>query len=154
MPIEDLRFVRSAMNLFRQVLRVERPREALKIAHIRHHDLHAGHAEEIVAGTPQARSLLLLGSDDGGLDAVLWDCTAGRIKITLDRDQIVHILEGEVTVHERDGRVHDLKAGDVAFLPLGAETEWHVAKYVRKLAVHRSPLALRTHLKQKLERAR
>jgi uncharacterized cupin superfamily protein len=91
----------------------------------------------IVDGNPVARSLCLTRSHDGQFSSGLWDCTAGKFHFTYFCDEIVHILEGEVIVEEA-GKIHVLRAGDVALFPQGLTALWTVPKYVRKFAIFRS----------------
>ncbi len=97
----------------------------------------------VKTGTPVARAITLTESPDGLLTTGIWDCTAGTFTWIFQTDEIVHILEGEVTV--RDGStVHELKPGSVCYFPQGLETTWEVRQYVKKtfvlLAPHRSRL--------------
>jgi uncharacterized cupin superfamily protein len=97
----------------------------------------------IKEGTPMARALTLTESPDGLLTTGIWDCTAGRFTWIFGTDEIVHILEGEVTVVDGD-RTHHLVPGSVCYFPQGLETVWSVPKYVKKTfvlrAAYRSPL--------------
>jgi uncharacterized protein len=95
-------------------------------------------AADIVSGDPRARSVQMIASADGKFDCGIWECTRGRFKIKYRSDELVHILEGEVTVHVGD-KAHALAAGDVAYFPAGTEAEWDVTSDVRKLWVYRTP---------------
>lgn len=89
-------------------------------------------------GTPVARAVTLTESPDKLLTTGIWDCTAGTFTWIFQTDEIVHILEGEVTV--RDGtKVHKLVPGSVCYFPQGLETIWEVPKYVKKTFVLRAP---------------
>ncbi|NJN80282.1 MAG: DUF861 domain-containing protein [Anaerolineales bacterium] len=88
-------------------------------------------------GNPTARSIPLAKAGDGNLSCGLWDCQAGKFTFIYGCDEIVHILEGEVIIEERDA-TYTLKPGDVAFFPEGLETVWTVPKYVKKFAIFRS----------------
>jgi uncharacterized protein len=88
-------------------------------------------------GTPVARSLTLSRSPDSLLTAGLWDCTAGQFIWIFRRDEIVHVLEGEVRVHDGDV-THVLVPGCVAYFPHGLETVWEVPTYVKKAFVLRA----------------
>lgn len=85
----------------------------------------------IKTGGPVARSVTLSTSPDGLLTAGLWDCTAGTFTWIFRRDEILHILEGEVRVHDGPTR-HVLVPGCVAYFPRGLETIWEVPTYVKK----------------------
>lgn len=54
-------------------------------------------------------------------------------------DEIVHILDGEVTIAGSDGQTVILRSGDTAYFPHGASTVWDVPDYVRKFATTRIP---------------
>ncbi len=87
---------------------------------------------------PSARTLSRIKSPDGYFVSGLWDCTAGTLEITFDFDELVHILEGEVTVRA-DGAEQRLLPGSVAFFPNGLVTTWEIPRYLRKMYVHRYP---------------
>jgi len=92
----------------------------------------------IKEGSPVARAVTLSESPDSLLTAGLWDCTAGTFTWIFGCDEIVHILEGEVRVH--DGTTtHVLVPGSVAYFPAGLETIWEVPRYVKKSFILRAP---------------
>lgn len=94
-------------------------------------------AADILDGAPMARSreVAELGT---GLSVWLWDCTAGRFRWHFSGcDEIVHIVEGAVTVTDEEGGVVHLRAGDVAAFSAGTSAVWEVEDYVKKVAVTR-----------------
>jgi uncharacterized cupin superfamily protein len=91
----------------------------------------------IKEGAPVARSVTLSRSPDSLLTAGLWDCTAGTFTWIFRRDEIVHILEGEVRVHQGN-RTVVLIPGTVTYFPRGLETVWEVPTYVKKAFVLRA----------------
>jgi uncharacterized cupin superfamily protein len=91
----------------------------------------------IKEGAPVARSVTLSKSPDGLLTAGLWDCTAGTFTWIFRRDEIVHIVEGEVRVHDGP-TTHVLVPGCVAYFPCGLQTIWEVPAYVKKAFVLRA----------------
>ncbi|MGH7280287.1 MAG: cupin domain-containing protein [Polyangiaceae bacterium] len=101
--------------------------------------LHPIEPRLITEGAPTARLLTLTESSDKLLSSGIWDCTAGKFKWVYELDEIVDILEGEVTVRDlSNGQLHRLRAGDGGFFPQGAITEWHVPHYVKKFFVVRA----------------
>ena len=92
----------------------------------------------IKEGAPVARAVTLSKSPDSLLTAGLWDCTAGTFTWIFGRDEIVHVLEGEVRVHDGN-TTHVLVPGSVAYFPRGLETVWEVRTYVKKAFVLRAP---------------
>lgn len=93
---------------------------------------------DIVSGDPRARSVNMLASADGHFDCGVWECSPGKFRISYRSDELVHILEGHVTV-VAGGKTHVLAAGDVAYFPAGTEAEWDVTRHVKKLWVYRTP---------------
>ena len=89
-------------------------------------------------GDPRARSVNMLASADGHFDCGVWECSPGKFRIRYRSDELVHILEGNVTVFA-GGSTHALTAGDVAYFPAGTEAEWDVKHHVKKLWVYRTP---------------
>jgi uncharacterized protein len=94
--------------------------------------------EWIIAGTPVARAKNLTLTADKNFSSTVWDCTAGSFRWHFGSDEVVHILDGEVTVETGDGGTRLLKPGDVALFPKGLVSIWVVHKYVKKLALHRT----------------
>ena len=94
-------------------------------------------ASSVLAGNPRARVKLLAQASDQEVHAALWDCTAGKFKWHFRSDELVHILEGDVTVTS-EGSTRHLKLGDVAYFSAGTDSVWDVQNYVKKLAVLRS----------------
>ncbi|HEY6562017.1 MAG TPA: cupin domain-containing protein [Polyangiaceae bacterium] len=80
----------------------------------------------------------MIASMDGQFDCGVWECSPGRFRIRYRSDELVHILEGNVTVHVGSS-THSLSAGDVAYFPAGTDAEWHVIAHVKKLWVYRTP---------------
>lgn len=94
----------------------------------------------IIDGRPEARSAEWSRSVDGTTTTNVWDCTAGRFRWFFAVDEIVHIMDGSVTVSSEDHPARTLIAGDAALFRAGTWSEWHVESYVRKHAI------LRRHL--------
>lgn len=108
--------------------------------------------ELILEGAPRARSVRLAVSADQAFVTFLWECSRGAFRKVQRSDESLQILEGSVTIRERDGRSYTLRPGDVAQLPLGLEAEWTIADRVRKLSVYRSDPTLPELLRARLRR--
>ena len=93
----------------------------------------------ILEGNPIARNNILSRSADGAATTILWECTAGRFRWFYDIDETVYVIEGGVVVKDAAGVTRRLNAGDSLYFPKGARAEWHVEKYVRKIAFCRVP---------------
>jgi uncharacterized cupin superfamily protein len=94
----------------------------------------------ILEGNPIARNTVLSRSADGTASTLIWDCTAGRFNWFYDVDETIYVIEGGVIVKDPAGTARRLSVGDTIFFPAGARAEWHVEKYIRKIAFCRTPL--------------
>ena len=94
----------------------------------------------ILEGNPQARLAEWSKSIDGTTTTNVWDCTAGRFRWYFAVDEIVHIMDGSVTVSSDDHAPRTLIPGDAALFRAGTWSEWHVDNYVRKHAILRQHL--------------
>jgi hypothetical protein len=88
----------------------------------------------ILSGTPTARNRVLFNSSDTSGWTMLWDCTAGEFRWQYRVDEIIHFLEGSVTVTDESGVTTTYGPGDVTCFRAGTAATWHVESYVRKLA--------------------
>lgn len=93
---------------------------------------------QVISGNPQARVKLLAQASDEEVSAAVWDCTAGKFKWHFRSDELVHILDGAVTIKVANGPERHFKPGDVAWFPAGTDSVWHVDHYVKKMAVIRN----------------
>jgi uncharacterized cupin superfamily protein len=63
----------------------------------------------------------------------VWGSTPYRRKaIPFPRHELMHLLEGEVTLTDPDLGAQHFKAGDTFFVPMGANVEWHNKVPVKK----------------------
>lgn len=70
----------------------------------------------------------------GQLTIGVWDSTPYRRKvIDFPRHELMHILEGEVTLTEEGGAPQTFRAGDTFFVPLGCRGDWVTTGYIRKI---------------------
>jgi uncharacterized cupin superfamily protein len=64
----------------------------------------------------------------------IWDSTPYHRKtINFPRHELMHILEGEVTITEEGFAPQTFKAGDSFFVPMGTRCDWHTTRYIRKI---------------------
>ena len=64
----------------------------------------------------------------------VWDTTAHRRKPRPSPcHELMHILEGSVTLTDGAGHPHSFVAGDTFFVPLGAVCGWECSAYLRKV---------------------
>ncbi len=94
----------------------------------------------ILAGNPVTRSKFIGRGADGAAITHVWECTAGRFRWEYPFDETIYLIEGSVTVKDQSGICRTVNAGDTIFFPAGSSAEWCVARYVRKIALSRTPL--------------
>jgi len=103
----------------------------------------AGPAPELLASAPPAQRDKQYFADLTAQWTVgVWDSTAYHRKtISFPRHELMHILEGEVTLTEEGGPAQTFKAGDTFFVPMGARCDWKSTGYVRKIYCIMQPKA-------------
>lgn len=71
---------------------------------------------------------------DGRFTVGVWDTTGySRKLIDFPRHELMHLIEGSVTLTDQAGDKHVFKAGDTFFVPLGAPNAWTCSDYLRKI---------------------
>ena len=98
------------------------------------------HSAWVIEGNPISKNKLLSFSADGTASTMMWDCTAGRFNWYYDVDETLYVIEGAAIIKDSSGVAHHLGVGDTAYFPAGSRAEWHVERYVRKIAFCRTPL--------------
>lgn len=84
-------------------------------------------------GLPIQRIHNYLTEPTGQMIAGVWDTTPTvRKMMRFPRNELMCLLEGEVTLVMEDGRKETYKAGDAFFVPQGLVFEWRNDVYVRK----------------------
>lgn len=75
--------------------------------------------------------------DRGGLSAGLSRVvTAGApIRWTLPAREFIHVVEGAARIEIKNGPTLDLRAGDIASIPGGVETTWHLTVPFKEFSV-------------------
>ena len=78
----------------------------------------------------------------GQLNIGVWDTTGYHRKlIDFPRHELMHLLEGSVTMDDGAGTVQTFTAGDTFFVPMGTPNSWKSEGYLRKIFVIFQPKA-------------
>jgi len=95
--------------------------------------------EAILLGpAPQCRSNNLFAEDPTNLRIGVWDSTPySRMARPHKLHELMHLIEGRVTLTTADGSDLTVNTGDTVFVPLNAPCAWTSAVYVRKFYVVR-----------------
>jgi uncharacterized cupin superfamily protein len=89
---------------------------------------------------PQMGLLSLYQDPEGKFHTGVWDCSPmKRIPATIERSELMHILEGSGSITNADGVVFEFKAGDTFLVPVGMGYQWQNHEYVKKLFCSYTP---------------
>lgn len=89
---------------------------------------------------PQMGLLDLYQDADAKFHVGVWDCSPmKRIPTTIERSELMHILEGRGSITNADGVVFEFKAGDTFLVPVGMGYQWQNHEYVKKLFCSYTP---------------
>jgi uncharacterized cupin superfamily protein len=91
----------------------------------------------ILEGNPEARSHVLATSADGAATTMIWSCTEGKFNWHYDVDETIVIHEGSIVLKSEGMPPKRYGVGDVIVFRNGAQAEWHVDEYVKKVAICR-----------------
>lgn len=91
-------------------------------------------ASMLLTPVPKQHSHLCFEDATGQLTIGVWDTTGYTRKlIPFPRHELMHLVEGEVTMDDGAGAVRRFKAGDTFFVPMGTPNSWRSEGYLRKI---------------------
>lgn len=90
--------------------------------------------ERLVRGNPLRRTWSLYESAQGDLSSGIWHCEPGawRIVFPSGKDEYFFVLEGRLRLHDAQGGITEVAAGQGAVIPAGFEGVFEVLEPVRK----------------------
>ena len=90
-----------------------------------------------VIGAPIAvRSSVEYRNEDGSLLAGVWEASPGLSRWEfIDHGEVIHVLEGSMTVRPDEGDPITLVSGVSAVFPIGWKGTWEIHERIRKLFV-------------------
>ena len=94
----------------------------------------------ILAGTPEARSKMVVKTRDRTSSITVWECTAGRFNWHYSEDETVVVILGEVFITTEKGEERRLGQGDMGFFPAGSSCTWCINDRIKKVAILRKDL--------------
>jgi len=72
-------------------------------------------------------------TDDESILTGVWECAPCREEIdAYPVHEMMHVLEGSVTVTDADGKAETYTRGDTFFIPKGAPCTWEITEKLRK----------------------
>jgi uncharacterized cupin superfamily protein len=91
-------------------------------------------AEVLLSAAPTQHDRQYFADLTGQWTVGVWDTTAYHRKtIDFQRHELMHLLEGAVTLTEEGQPPQTFRAGDTFFVPLGTRCDWQTTGYLRKI---------------------
>lgn len=88
----------------------------------------------LIGPVPKWHDKTLFEDATGQWTVGLWSSTAFHRKPgPIARHELMHLLEGSVTLPDGKGGTRRFTAGDTFFVPLGAQYEWNSSEFVKKI---------------------
>ena len=91
-------------------------------------------AEILLSAAPVQRDSTLFRNQAGCLTGGVWESTAySRRLIDFPRHEMMHLLDGSMTLTDGNGDSQTIMAGETVFLPMGTPNAWVSSATVRKV---------------------
>jgi GrpB-like predicted nucleotidyltransferase (UPF0157 family)/uncharacterized cupin superfamily protein len=111
------------------------PRSAgMRVHHVLDLDLEpdALDPSQVVAGSPEVRSLVLHTSPDGRVERGVWEITPGVVT-DVEADELFVVVTGRATIEVDEGPTLEVGPGDAVVLEEGWRTRWTIHETLRKV---------------------
>lgn len=91
--------------------------------------------ERLLSGNPQQSLQNHFSNSQGNFHAGVWESEPGSWKVVYTEDEYCEILIGVSRIHDQDGNVKEVKAGDRFVIPSGFTGIWEVLSTCKKVYV-------------------
>jgi uncharacterized cupin superfamily protein len=91
--------------------------------------------ERLISGHPEQSVQHHFSSTNGQFNAGVWQGEPGRWRVVYTEDEYCEILSGRSLIHDRNGHVKVVEAGDRFVIPAGFEGIWEVVDTCKKVYV-------------------
>lgn len=92
-------------------------------------------AEKIISGHPKSACKILYTSKTEEFTAGIYECTAGKLKVSYGEDEFCTLIEGKLRMTNDKGEVQEFKAPDSFLIPSGFSGIWEPLSHLRKFFV-------------------
>lgn len=92
-------------------------------------------ADKIISGQPRSAFKILYTSQSEEFNAGIYECTAGKWKVSYSEDEFCTLIEGRVRMTSDTGETQEFKAPDSFLIPAGFSGTWEPLTPVRKFFV-------------------
>ncbi|MFN7113041.1 MAG: cupin domain-containing protein [Alphaproteobacteria bacterium] len=92
-------------------------------------------AAKVLDGTPDQAFDVVYTSQSGELSAGIYECSAGKWRVSYSEDEFCTLTEGTVRITDADGQTTEFRAPDSFMIPAGFNGTWEAVTPVRKFFV-------------------
>ncbi len=92
-------------------------------------------ADRVVSGQPKRTHKMLYSSKSDEFHSGIYECTAGKWKVTYNEDEFCTLIEGHVRLTNEQGEAQDFMAPESFLVPSGFKGTWEAVTPVRKFFV-------------------
>lgn len=91
--------------------------------------------EKIISGQPRSAYKVLYTSQSEEFTAGIYECTAGKWKVSYAEDEFCTLIEGRLRMTSDKGEVQEFAAPDSFLIPAGFSGTWEPLGQLRKFFV-------------------
>lgn len=95
--------------------------------------------EKLISGNPRCTHSVLYTSETGDCASGIYECTAGKWRVSYAEDEFCALIEGTVRLTSEDGHAQEFSAPDSFMIPSGYKGTWEAVTNVRKFFVVYEP---------------
>jgi len=92
-------------------------------------------AAKVLDGTPDQAFDVVYTSQSGELSAGIYECSAGKWRVSYSEDEFCTLTEGTVRMTDDSGTTQEFRAPDSFMIPAGYTGTWEAVTPVRKFFV-------------------
>ncbi len=92
-------------------------------------------ADKVLVGTPKSAYKVLYTSKSNDLTTGIYECTAGKWKVSYSEDEFCTLIEGSLRMTSDTGEVQEFKAPASFLIPSGYSGIWEPLEKLRKFFV-------------------
>ncbi len=91
--------------------------------------------EKVISGAPKSAYRILYTSRDEKLISGIYECTAGKWRVSYDEDEFCTLLEGKLRMTSETGEIQEFTAPQSFLIPQGYKGFWEPLGQLRKFFV-------------------
>lgn len=92
-----------------------------------------GQQPDMVEGVSRSSGRLLFKGPGNSPEAGVWECTPGRWRLSIPRDEFCHFVKGRAVYRSDEGETIEVRAGTCVLFPAGWSGEADVTETIRNI---------------------